>query len=187
MAERGTSEQLAEEFESFKEDVRQLQKDLSDILSSAGTYSREKLSRVKGSSRALYEHHVKIIEAIETRDGVLANACADGIRDGIIDDGGLISPDADLDFRADELGLCDAYDVVDDDGAEGSHRRSPLAGGRLLSGFGRRYARSVLRCTSSNEVERFNSDSLWPRKRYPPRSRRWKKVSTTRRLDMSSK
>lgn len=48
------------------------------------------------------------------RDGVLANACADGIRDGIIDDGGLICADADLDFRADELGLCDAYDVVDE-------------------------------------------------------------------------
>jgi ElaB/YqjD/DUF883 family membrane-anchored ribosome-binding protein len=43
MAERGTSEQLAQEIESFKEDVRQLQKDLSDILSSAGTYSRERL------------------------------------------------------------------------------------------------------------------------------------------------
>lgn len=48
------------------------------------------------------------------RDGVLANACADGIRDGIIDGGGLICADADLDFRADELGLCDAYDVVDE-------------------------------------------------------------------------
>jgi ElaB/YqjD/DUF883 family membrane-anchored ribosome-binding protein len=44
MAQRGTSEQLAQEIESFKEDIRQLQKDLSDILSSAGTFSREKLN-----------------------------------------------------------------------------------------------------------------------------------------------
>jgi ElaB/YqjD/DUF883 family membrane-anchored ribosome-binding protein len=43
MAERGTSEQLAQEIDSFKEDIRQLQRDLSDILASAGTYSREKL------------------------------------------------------------------------------------------------------------------------------------------------
>lgn len=52
MAERGTSEQLAQEIDSFKEDVRQLQRDLSDILSSAGTYSREKLSESHQRVRA---------------------------------------------------------------------------------------------------------------------------------------
>lgn len=47
-------------------------KAISSIIRGVLPYSREKLSRVKGSSRALYEHHVKIIQAIETRDAALA-------------------------------------------------------------------------------------------------------------------
>jgi DNA-binding GntR family transcriptional regulator len=47
-------------------------KAISSIIRGVLPYSREKLIRVKGSSRALYEHHVKIIQAIEARDGALA-------------------------------------------------------------------------------------------------------------------
>ncbi|MFD5869122.1 hypothetical protein ACFWGD_11025 [Corynebacterium sp. NPDC060344] len=47
--------------------------------------------------------------AEEFRD-VLADACADDS----FADSGLICPDADLDFGADDLGLCDAFDVVEE-------------------------------------------------------------------------
>lgn len=43
MADKTTSDQLAEEVEAFKEDIARLQRDLADMLSSAGTYSKEKL------------------------------------------------------------------------------------------------------------------------------------------------
>ncbi|MCE5184771.1 MAG: hypothetical protein LLF76_01430 [Planctomycetaceae bacterium] len=43
MAEQKTVEQLSQDVETFKEDIRQLQKDLAEMLSSAGTYSRETL------------------------------------------------------------------------------------------------------------------------------------------------
>lgn len=55
MADKTTSEQLAGEVEAFKEDIRRLQRDLGDMLSSAGTYSREKLQ----------ESHLKIRAAME--------------------------------------------------------------------------------------------------------------------------
>ena len=47
--------------------------------------------------------------------GVLADACAgDADPGGTSAGGGLICPDADLDFHPDELGLFDAFDVIDE-------------------------------------------------------------------------
>ena len=47
--------------------------------------------------------------------GVLADACAgDADPGGTAAGGGLICPDADLDFHPDELGLFDAFDVIDE-------------------------------------------------------------------------
>ena len=43
MTEQATAEQLSRDVEAFKEDIRKLQRDLSDMMSSAGTYSKEKL------------------------------------------------------------------------------------------------------------------------------------------------
>ena len=54
MADKTTSEQLASEVEALKEDIGRLQKDLTDMLASAGTYSREKL----------HESHLRIRAAL---------------------------------------------------------------------------------------------------------------------------
>ncbi len=49
-----------------------LLKSISSIIRGALPYSREKLTRVKGSSRAIFSHHLKVISAIEERDPALA-------------------------------------------------------------------------------------------------------------------
>jgi len=49
-----------------------LLKSISSIIRGVLPYSREKLTKVKGSSRAIYTHHIKVIEAIEARDPTLA-------------------------------------------------------------------------------------------------------------------
>jgi GntR family transcriptional repressor for pyruvate dehydrogenase complex len=49
-----------------------LLKSISSIIRGVLPYSREKLTRVKGSSRAIYTHLVKIAQAIESRDPQLA-------------------------------------------------------------------------------------------------------------------
>lgn len=47
-------------------------KSLSSIIRGVLPYSREKLTHVRGSSRAIYDHLVKIAKAIESGDSVLS-------------------------------------------------------------------------------------------------------------------
>lgn len=47
-------------------------KSIAQIIRGVLPYSREKLTKLKGSSRIIYDHHVKIIDAIEAHDPTLA-------------------------------------------------------------------------------------------------------------------
>ncbi|MBP2331863.1 hypothetical protein [Corynebacterium freneyi] len=49
-----------------------------------------------------------------TRAGALRDMLADACGDDSFADSGLICPDADLDFRPDDFGVADAFDVVDE-------------------------------------------------------------------------
>ncbi|TAL32709.1 MAG: FadR family transcriptional regulator [Spirochaetes bacterium] len=49
-----------------------LLKSISIIIRGVLPYSREKLIKVKGSGKAIYDHHIKIVQAIESRDSSLA-------------------------------------------------------------------------------------------------------------------
>lgn len=52
MVDPATAEQLSRDVEAFKSDIRQLQQDLSEMMSSAGNYSKEKLDESRQRIKA---------------------------------------------------------------------------------------------------------------------------------------